>query len=89
LIDLDKEDAVIHCVFCHALWTLLEKSRLFPRPAAHSTHEQIVVLQTQCPEFVSHFEATTRGFDWVAEKARSAKKSSETQSRKGKKRKRE
>lgn len=87
LIDLDKEDAVIHCVFCHALWTLLEKSCLFPRPAAHSTHEQVEVLRQRCPEFISHFQATTAGFDWAAEKARSTKQSIET--RKGKKRKRE
>lgn len=67
LKDLLDGKAVIHCKFCHALWSLCEDSKLHSTP--RTTHE-MQVLQARHPEVVKHFEEKTAGFDWVAEKAR-------------------
>lgn len=65
--DLLSEKAVIHCKFCHAMYSLCEKAAISPAP--FSTH-QYELLKRRHPEFVAHFHESTKGFDWQAEKER-------------------
>lgn len=67
IADLLSGAAVVHCKFCHALWTLCEDSMLYDTPL---TNHQKTLLATRHPEFVADFEDKTRGFDWKAEKMR-------------------
>lgn len=59
--------AVVHCSFCHALYTLCERATL--RTAPLVVH-QLGQLRLQYPAFVQHFEQMTAGFDWDAERVR-------------------
>lgn len=65
--DINRGDAVVHCKFCHALYTLCESAQMYTTP---STQHQFGKLRAAHPEFVAHFEQATSGFDWGAEKER-------------------
>jgi len=64
LSDLASGAAVVHCKFCHALWTLAEDAQLADTPL---TQHQYGLLP---PAFVEHFKEKTAGFDWEAERIR-------------------
>ena len=63
LAHLDSGDAVIHCKFCHRLYTNLERSKLFD--TATSQHHAKVIRQVS-PAFVQHFEERTADLNWEA-----------------------
>ena len=63
LEDLTNGAAVIHCSFCHNLWTLCEFAQVCTTPLV--TH-QYALLQQQHPEFVRVFKEVTKDVDWVA-----------------------
>jgi len=64
LSDLASGAVVIHCKFCHALWTLAEDAQLADTPL---TQHQYRLLPSA---FVEHFKEKTAGFDWKAERVR-------------------
>ena len=74
LKDLLEGRAVIHCKFCHTLWSLCEAAKLHNTPR---TIHEMGVMQDRHPAFVQHFEEQTKGFDWNAEKTRILKKGAE------------
>ena len=59
--------AEIHCRFCHALWTMLERWKTYDTAFGR---DQSAKLQAAHPGFVSHFEDATAGYDWAAERTR-------------------
>jgi hypothetical protein len=62
--DIASGAAVIHCTFCHALWTLAENAHLSDTPFVQQQYRLLPVA------FVEHFKQKTAGFDWDAERAR-------------------
>ncbi len=72
--------AVVHCKFCHELYTDCEKAKLHDTPLVQ--HKFEIILKT-VPSFVHHFEVATAGFDRTTERARiSAKQSASLRKRK-------
>ena len=67
LTDLLSGAAVVHCKFCHLLWTLCETTQMSQRPFTAHQYSQ---LSREYPAFVAHFLSATAGFDWKAEKRR-------------------
>lgn len=67
LRDLDDGCAVVHCKFCHRLYTICEYARYMDTPAVQ--HYYATLLRF-FPAFVTHFDETTAGFDWDAERAK-------------------
>lgn len=84
LADLTASRAEVHCKFCHRLYTLCERAKMYNTAC---TQQQFAVLLRQSPAFVQYFEIATEGFDWEAEKDRIRAKQSA--GLKGKKRKRQ
>ncbi len=66
LLHLQTGVAVIHCHFCHALWTALEDAATCTTPLAQ--HNRNALLEA-VPSFVMHFDQTTHEFDWSAARA--------------------
>lgn len=83
--ELRSGAAVVHCSFCHALWTLAESAHMADTPFAQHQYRLLA------PAFVEHFKEKTAGFDWKAERLRINRRLSEGKIAKGraKKRKRE
>lgn len=69
LSDLASGDAVVHCSFCHALWTQCERIQIHPC-TPNSVHQD-ELLRRCFPAFVSNFEEVTAGSDWEAAAAMS------------------
>ena len=65
--------AVVHCWFCHVLYTSCERAMLHDLPFTQRQYEQLLV---QHPAFVQHFHEVTAGFDWKSEKVRLSAKCS-------------
>ncbi len=59
--DLDRGAAVIHCAFCHKLYTVLEYSKLHARAASRAYE---AAMRAKFPEFCAHFDSATAGTDW-------------------------
>lgn len=64
---LNAGSAVIHCAFCHRLWTACEHAKIFDTPV--SRHHFDLLLK-RSPAFVQHFEESTVGIDWSEVKRR-------------------
>lgn len=64
LNDLKLGQAVVHCKFCHRLYTLCEDAQMYDTPF---TQDQYFLLLKYHPAFVQHFLEVTAGFDWKAE----------------------
>lgn len=75
LNDLAAGIAVVHCRFCHRLYTLCERAML--SPSAPHTQYELEMLRSQFPAFVADFESNTSDFDWDAERDRLSKNASE------------
>lgn len=67
LRDLKSGAAVVHCYFCHRLYTMCERSKL--TGGLHSASEYATLLR-QSPAFIQHFEESTTNVDWVAMRAK-------------------
>lgn len=67
LDDLTHGRAVVHCSFCHGLYTACENGTLYQTPYAQYQLEQIRI---RFPAFIEYFKAQTAGFDWIAERDR-------------------
>ena len=67
LRDLESGDAVVHCKFCHKLYTLCERRHFSDAPL---TQYEFALCLKMFPAFVHHFDIATGGFDWVIEKER-------------------
>ncbi len=61
LADLDSGAAVIHCKFCHFLYTVCENAMKF---SSAKSQYYFSVLLRKLPAFVQHFDESTAGFDW-------------------------
>jgi len=60
--------AVVHCKFCHALYTVCERHHLTPESPYLA--DQYNVLKRISPQFVQQFEESTAGFPWATEAQR-------------------
>jgi len=65
--DLISGRAVVHCKFCHRLYSLCEAARLYTTPL---TQHQYGLLLRRYPSFVQYFDIAVSDFDWDACKAR-------------------
>jgi hypothetical protein len=65
--DLATGAAVVHCKFCHRLYTLCEAANL---TSTDFTRQQFELLSSTYPKFVDHFNQATAGFDWAKERDR-------------------
>ncbi len=84
LANLVDSTAVVHCRFCHKLYTICEFAKLYDTPMCQ---DQFAKLLVQAPAFVQHFEQSTQGYDWAAERAKlSASKSAACKGKKKRKR---
>lgn len=73
IADLKAGTAVVHCCFCHRLYTLCENAARSQRP--YSDREFAVLLK-QSPAFVQHFNEATAGYDWSIQVERARQRSS-------------
>ncbi len=67
LQDVESGAAVIHCYFCHKLYTVLENGMLFPDSSVSARYAD--ALRLRHPDFSRHFDNATSGMDWGAHSA--------------------
>jgi hypothetical protein len=76
LLELQSGASVVHCRFCHRLWTICERVKL-EDGRGRVIQASFALLLQRFPSFVQHFEVVTQGFDWDAERIRVRTKMSE------------
>lgn len=84
LADLMASKAWLFCAFCHATYTVCERSKMSQTPLLQFQYKQI---SEKFPQMVAFFDEQTHGFDWEAEKQRLHQRMSNAM--KNRKRKRE
>lgn len=73
---LASEKAVVHCSFCHRLYTMCEHASM---SNTSGCQYQYAVLLRRFPAFVQHFDEVTSAVDWEEERRQRSSNMSEAQ----------